>query len=34
MTGYIIGVSEIMDLGKEAGPIYASEPYNRPCVIA
>ena len=23
-----------MDLGKEACPIYASEPYNRPFVIA
>ena len=27
-------VSEIMDLGKEACPIYPSGPYNRPCVIA
>ena len=35
-TGYIIGVSEIMDLGQEACLIklYASEPCNRPCVIA
>ena len=34
--GYILGVSEIMDLGQEACLIklYASEPCNRPCVNA
>ena len=34
-TGYLIGVSEIMDLGKEACPIrlYASKPYTRPCAV-
>ena len=35
-TGYIVGVSEIMDIGKEGSLIklYVSEPCNKPCVIA